>query len=565
MNQKWILSLLKLLSGVFLIVGTSVAADKPLSTPRGAQTGQFRVADWYGGPVETAKGILSGWPEFFVADPSVIYAETTRYDPQRVDLLQRANINWVGVVWSAGFSNESERVQHDLLRSFIAECHRRGIHVAAYLSIANLFAEDMFAHQPESRNWVLEKDGQPVPYGAADYKRVGRVTRYMADLRKTGWQEEVLRRALAAVTAGVDGLNFDNNDPGLYGPGGPELMGQFKARLLAEGRKRNPHLIVSSNYHSGSYLLARYENGVNTEDGIEPGIFRSEARRETTFEESHSDVNGLPVKEGRLVLNAGLLRTLNAVSEGWRPVVVNYSRQRVGTPFTNVLSAAHQKLALAECQAFQGANENFQDGKTYRDLFFHEKNAAENWDAVRLYNAFFEEHESLYTSPVSLARVAVVINAQSEQKDRSFLNALAARNLIYDVVYEQDATATKLGAYRLVIAAPSVTPRPGWRRYEAIAPAEFDSASPIKVTAPDSVVVNMHGQAKTGRIVIDLLNYGDAPVWGIEVVVKGKFAKAQLLSPDAGVGVGEVQLRSGDDFTQTRIPKLEIYNLLVLD
>ena len=238
MNQKWILSLLKLLSGVFLIVGTSLAADKPLSTPRGAQTGQIRVADWYGGPVETAKGILSGWPEFFVADPSVIYAETTRYDLQRVNLLQRANINWVGVVWSAGFSNESERVQHDLLGSFIAECHRRGIHVAAYLSIANIFAEDMFAHQPESRNWVLEKDGQPVPYGAADYKRVGRVTRYMADLRKTGWQEEVLRRALAAVTAGVDGLNFDNNDPGLYGPGGPELMGQFKARLLVEGRKR---------------------------------------------------------------------------------------------------------------------------------------------------------------------------------------------------------------------------------------------------------------------------------------------------------------------------------------
>ncbi len=529
------------------------------SLPEWAQTGRIRLADLYGGPIETAKGVLSGWPYFFDADPEVMYATTNRYDPKNVDLLEHARINWAAVVWSAGFSNRSERVQRDLLRPFIAECHSRGIRVMAYLSIANIFAEDTAKYMPESRDWPMEKDGKPVPYGSADYRKVGRVTRYMADLRKSAWREEILRRALAAVDAGVDGLNFDNNAPGLYGP---ELMGQFKARVLAEGRKRNPYLLVCSNYHGRDYLLARYENGVNTEDGIEPGIFPADTRGDETFQEAHNQIPGVPVKDGRLILNVGLLRILYAVSEGRRPVVVHYSRQRVGTPMTDVLPPAHQQRILAECQAFHGTYENFNDGKTYRDLFFKEQKAVENWDAIGCYNAFFEKNEALYTSPVSLARVAVIIKPQSEMADLPFLNALAARNVIYDVVYEQDAAPATLSRYAVIIGAPSVTLRPGWRRYEAVPPAEIEAASPARITAPDSVIVNVHGQANTKHVIVHLLNYGDTPVSGIEVTVRGHFERGLLLSPDK-VNT-ELQIRPAGEFTRILIPELNMYNLLVL-
>lgn len=531
--------------------------------PAWGRPGLLRVNDWMGGPIWSAQCTLLGLPGFFEANPRILYAETTRYDPRTVDLLERAHINWALVVWSGGFSNESERVQQDLLRVFMAECHRRGIHVTAYLSVSMMAVEDMIAHVSESRTWVLEKDGQPVPYGAAgDYKKVGRITYYMADLRKQSWQEETLHRALGAVEAGADGVYFDNNFPNLYGPGGPELMGKFKARVLAEGRKRNPHLIVTSNYHASSYFLARYENSVNAEDGIEPGVFHSDARGEITFQESHTEVAGIPVKDGRLILNAGLLRIVNAVSEGWRPAWVNYASLHVGDVFSDVFPPAHQKLAMAECRAFHTAYESLQNGKTYSDLFFGEKNAVENWEAIRLYNSFFKHHELLYTSPVSMAGTAVVINSESERHDLAFLNRLAARNVIYDVVYEHDASQATLSRYAVIIAAPSVRLRPGWRRYEAVPPAEIEAASPARIAAPDSVIANVHGQSNTKHVLVHLLNYGDTPVAGIKVTVRGHFERGLILSPDKVNA--NLRIRPAGEFTQILIPELKIYDLLIL-
>jgi hypothetical protein len=553
-----------LLFGQSTTATISGAADES-SLPTWGRPGHLRVEDWYGGPLLTAQCDLLGTPGFYEANPDVLYATTTRYDDPRrtVDLLARAHFNWVAVTWSSGFSNESERVQQNLLRAFIAECHRRDIHVTAYLSIAMMVPEDMFARMPESRTWPLEKDGQPVPYGNAEiYKKLGRVTCYMADLRKPGWQEETLHRALAAVDAGADSVYFDNNLPPQIRSYGPELMGQFKARVLAEGRKRNPHLIVTSNYHGSCYFLARYENSVNTEDGFEPGIFRSEEEGDTALQEGHPEAAGIPVKGGRLILNAGLLRILNAVSEGWRPVWVNDGHQHVGTYFTDAIPAAHQKLAQAECQAFQTAYENFHGGKITADLFLGKKKAMENWEAIRLYNSFFEQQESLYSSPVSLARIAVVVNPESEVKDLAFLNRLAARNIVYDVVYDHDADPATLSRYAVIIAAPSVGLRPGWRRYDAVPPAEIEAASPAKITAPDSVIMNVHGQANTKHVLVHLLNYGDTPVSGIEVTVRGHFERGLLLSPDQVKT--DVQIRPAGEFTRIVIPELSIYDLLVL-
>lgn len=52
----------------------------------------------------------------------------------------------------------------------MAKCHEAGIHVSAYLSLTNMFIDDMNRHVPASKNWMqLEAGGTPRPYGAAKY------------------------------------------------------------------------------------------------------------------------------------------------------------------------------------------------------------------------------------------------------------------------------------------------------------------------------------------------------------------------------------------------------------
>jgi hypothetical protein len=250
-----------------------------------------------------------------------------------------------------------------------------------------------------------------------------------------------------------------------------------------------------------------------------------------------------------------------AVSQGVRPVVVEYGNRHSGDRFLNTLSPAHQKLALAECAAFHAANEQYHESTTLRDLFSGQDAARQNWDAVAQYNSFLQKYAQFYAEPRSIAGVAVVVD--TKVSDIAFLNALAARNWIYDVVFEEDATSENLARYSIVIAAPSVAVRSGWKRYEDVMPAEFAAASPGSVTAPDSLVVNFNGQSQSSRILIHLLNYADAPAFDIDLKVKGQFATARLLSPD--IAPQGLPVHSDEQFTYIRIPELQIYDLVVLE
>lgn len=524
------------------------------SVPEWARTGNFTFARWDGGPIEVSKGTLSGWPGFTAPDAQVIYATTHLYDPGTIELLERANVSWIWVTWSVGFSNQSEEAQHVLLRKYIEECHRHSIHVTAYISIANIFWEDMFQKVPESQNWVLRVNGQPVPYPAADYAAVGRVTRYMADLSLEAWQQYTLGRVLAALDAGADGIVFDNS-ASIYGRA---LLEQFTARALAEARKRNPQVLISSNYPRELIIAARAENAITSEQAWEPGIFDSQGAPPDQWNAPTSFVT---VPEGLLALNAGLLRTLWAVSQGVRPVAVEYGTRHSGDRFLSTLSPAHQKLALSECAAFNAANEQYHESITLRDLFLGQDAAIENWQAVAEYNSFFQKYAEFYQKPNSLARVAVIIDAKAT--DLSLLNSLAARNVIYDVVFEEDAIPKNLERYWLVIAAPSVSVRSGWKRYEELAPAELEAASPGSVTAPDSVVVNFERQSLTNRVLVHLLNYSDTPAFDLELSVRGQFATARLLSPD--IAPRSLPVSGEGQVARIRVPELRTYDLIVLE
>ena len=522
--------------------------------PEWARTGNFSFARWDGGPLEVSKGALSGWPGFVTPDSQVTYATTNLYDPGTIELLERAHVDWIWVTWSVGFSNQTEAAQQAILRKYIEECHRHGIHVTAYMSIGNMFWQDMFANVPESRDWLLKINGQPVPYGAADYAAVGQVTRYLADLSLQPWQEYTLARVLAAVDAGADGIMFDNSSS--YYP--RELLERFTARVLSEARQKNPKVLLSSNYGRNQVIAARTENALTSEQGWEPGIFTSQGPPPDQWNSSPDFVS---VSGGLLVLNAGLLRTLWAVSQGVRPVAVEYGNRHSGDRFLNTLPPAHQQLALAECAAFHAANEQYHESTALRELFFGEQPAIDNWNAVAQYNAFLQKYAQFYQEPISLAGIAVIVD--TAVTDISFLDQLAARNVIYDVVFEEDATPENLARYQIVLAAPSVPLHSGWRRYEDVTPVVLEAASPGTVAAPDSVVVNIHGQARAGRVLVHLLNYADTPVLGVDVKVRGHFSGARLFSPD--VGTASMPVNGDTQFTQVQIPELRTYDVVVFE
>ena len=136
---------------------------------RGLSPARFRYARWDGGNLDVVKGFLSGWPHW--REPDQVLAVANWYEPRNVELVKMAHLNWIWVTFSNGFSLESERPQQERLAEFIAACHREGIHTTAYMSIANMFPDDMFRREPQSRQWLAQgKDGKPVPYGAGQLR-----------------------------------------------------------------------------------------------------------------------------------------------------------------------------------------------------------------------------------------------------------------------------------------------------------------------------------------------------------------------------------------------------------
>ena len=123
------------------------------SVPDWAKPGHLRFTRWDGGPMETAKAFLSGWPGLNPPNPDLVNTMTNWYNLDTIPLLKKAHINLIWVTFSVGFSMESEETQQALVRRYIAECHRNGIHVLLYESIANMFWEDMFQSHPASSHW----------------------------------------------------------------------------------------------------------------------------------------------------------------------------------------------------------------------------------------------------------------------------------------------------------------------------------------------------------------------------------------------------------------------------
>ncbi len=588
----------------------------PESVPAWATAGRFRFARWDGGPVETAKAILSGWDYMF--HPDSIQACSDWYGQQSIDLLEQARINWIWVTWSVGFSHQAEQQQRELLKPFIARCHARGIHVTAYMSMANMFWESMFQDEPRSKDWLqVDEDGNPVPYGAAELIYKVGTRRYLACLNHPQWQAYLLQRVDCALDAGADGLFYDNmftecrcprcqdafatfcqetlgkeyaipRGAVVWGKETPPGMSAEETKrlrqtwflyrnqvyehihhLVAErAHTRRPQTLVYGNCNTGYDTFAfPSNNAIFTEDGREPGL-----------------------AEGKLVCNAGLLRALRAASRGWRPVTLEHGLGRgpnTMSRYTPMTPRKH-KIALAECAMHQAACAITPEGHFLNHLFFRQPEGMENWQAISDYNRFLEEREEYFADCESAADICVITNdglAPLEENDHcqrvNLLNALAQAGLFFDVLLAGDMTLEKLRRYRLVILPEVKYLRQDMtdlaRRYaedggDVISAGATEpegliseirkraSAPVVEIKGPPHVLYTLFRQPQRNRYLLHLLNYADEPIGNLKVVLRGELAncRAQFISPDPGPAAS---WKPGGELT---IPRLDIYGLLVL-
>ena len=573
------------------------AGPSPDSVPEWAKPGRIRFARWDGGRIETAKAVLSGWPGFNPPDPNRVEAMTNWYRPETVRFLREAGINMIWVTFSNGFSIETERPHQEQVKRYIDECHRQGIHVMAYESIANMFWEDMYEQVPESKDWPhLGNDGKPAAYSAGDYAKMGRVTRYMADLRKPEWRAYLRRRIDLALDAGADGVIYDNNQQA-------DQMLEIYQEMYRYGASRKKDFLLMGNFHETSYVFNRLLNCITTEDGIEPGIYpesRAAGRR------GRDTSVLLPIEGGFLMNNMGLFRVHRALTDGWKPVMIEDGGRETGVRETTPMSAARHKLALAEAGMYGISMELFVEGAFAHGIASGDPQTRKIWEAIGQYNHFFADNEDLYTNAKSLAPLAIVLDDRSSST--ALLNGLAARNVVFDVLYENGLTSEKLAPYAAVALPTANTVRAGalaalesfvargGKLFTAGAAASLDETgkarpkppffakgvyyeklpplddlaaallgaahSAVRVQAPKGVYYNALAQGRS-RVLVHLLNYTGHPAQGIQVVVQDKFAGVRLFSPDSPRDPARVT--SSGPATEIELPELGTYAVLVLE
>ncbi len=476
MSKRPILLLLTLL----LATGHALAAERTFAllsvparstVPDWAQPGKMRYARCDGGPVEVCKAFMSGWLQ--IREPDAIVPCVTVYNDRTIDMFKQAGINWVWVTWSVGFSAEAEAQQRQMLRPFIAKCNAAGIRVSAYVSLTNMFIDDMTQRVPAAREWMqIELDGTPRPYGAAKYD--GKPTRIIACLNHPEWLQYSRRRLNEAIEAGVSAIFYDNCAQGckcpvcrdkfarateaIYGkplpvPGqatfdasrntqGREEVEAKESAALAErawhrfclqtvadalaGHSRyaealKPGILVYANTHQ-QLLMNDGLNAIFSEDGIEPGM-----------------------KGPQLRSNIGLFKYFYAEGDGAKPIRVENGKRMHDDRMDGPMPPRNLTLAVYEAAACQAAMQTFLEMGWTTRLAQNDPKAHEALRALGVANAWLRDHESLFAQMEPIAKTALVLPGFKS------IAPVVCEGKNFVVLQPKHLTAEQLAQFELVV------------------------------------------------------------------------------------------------------------------
>ncbi|UCE49999.1 MAG: hypothetical protein JSW47_07540, partial [Phycisphaerales bacterium] len=469
--------------------GPDYPVPQKASAPAWLLTQKLNFSRWDGGPLEVCKGMLSGWPYFNAPWPSVVNATSRWYDPETVELVELMGYNFIWLTFNVGYSIEKERHQWDLLRDYVDACHARGIWVAAYLSSTNMFIDDMFVREPQSKNWqLLDENDKPIPYGAASYERIGRITRVRADITNAQWKAYMKKRIDAVIDTGFDAIEYDNTWWVIKGKRSEKMFAQFlekngfvdtpEARFIFQtevmkhlflemldyARKRKPDMVLLANVNRPKYVIGRGCTVISTEDGYEPGYYRfqqgheirSTDALEPVWEDVFVDIDTLPFDPEMLVTNLGRLRLLKGLDEGWKPVIVEFGGRRNGHRFLNYYPPLGFQLAIGECNATLASLQGFQEGLPLLHLYQRKGEVMKIAEAAKKAHRFVNEHQRYFLGARYKADVAFVTDDRlpvfkGKRPREGFLTDLVRANIQFEVVFDERITVENLRRYSCVV------------------------------------------------------------------------------------------------------------------
>jgi hypothetical protein len=599
MSLKRVASYVGLAFIVLLIISRAPATPGSVSTqpalPAWLQPGTVRFARFDGGPIETQKTRRSSWGKRFTPEEQEVLANLYgKYGDQMVDLLAQANVNFVWVTYSVGFSWEDEAAQRTEVREITRKLHARGIKVAAYMCAHSIFWESLFKDVPQSVKWILfDREGIPYRYsGGRD------PLRFIADLDNPGWVEYQKRRVGGIIDDGLDAIFFDNTASPTWSSNESVTAFFTKIRDFARQEKKSSIPIFTNfGLNPSRAILNQQMDFVYDERWVEPGAWN----------------------EDWVVSNIRRDRYVKGLNSPWKPLLTEYSIFHQGDRASTFLKARSQRLGIAEAAAFGAAYNWDSEGPFDKALVTRDPAAIDSWAAISQYNRFLAEHQPLYADAVNVAPYIVLLPdvfetdfAWNDSIPR--LDFLARNSFMYDLKLAGLINSKDLAAYQGVLvpsfASLSAEQKGMIRNYQAAGGkvylfaeksetegvngdiyspaagnssgetaqervrAELRSLTPaathVEIETTRHVLANVTSVQGGKGLAVHLLNYDPIPATGFRVRLVlgkdlGRFAgmNPTLLSPDVGHSAIEKPEWKGSTLEFT-LPSLDVYSLVVL-
>lgn len=312
------------------------------------------------GQLEVDKGLITEWP--YMNDPlnQSITAGVYKKPQKAIELLQKLHSNWIWVTWSNGFSIQKEEKQWDELGCFINDMHKSDINVTAYLSLANIFKDEVFENQANSKSWIRYDDtGMPVLYGNKE-------GRYIADLSNQEYQEYLIYKVKRALERKVDAIYLDNI---IFSDYKDVIDILIKIREIASNESRYIPVYVNTRHPE----IIKYSDLLLAEGSIEPGYYEDEGVYKNNIKE--------------------LLGLRSRVSELQIPIKFEHNSHRGGHRRESVMKPSGYKKIISEAWAYNTSFYFAPEGVTLTEILQETTLGSSVVESIGEYFSFRKQNE----------------------------------------------------------------------------------------------------------------------------------------------------------------------------
>jgi len=482
-------------------------------------------ARWPGGPLEMARRARAGT---LPSDAAVRQAIADWYDPATLDLLEGSPVNCLLVTWSAGADPGLEARQHALLKTYIDRAHQQKIAIL----------------------------GLVYPGGESSAIAAG------------------------AAEANLDGLVLDGD----FSPG----FAQEVMRALIPANRSAVVIPVAKDATS----IRTGEGPVLAVEGVSPSARNL----------AEMGIRAAPSSEPWIQSNIWLVRSFR-IAPAWRSIWISYQPDS-GT-------AVDYARAVADAAVAGGRWIAALDDSLRAKLRQNDAAAVSAWQRLGAYLRFAEQHAE-WRAFVPYGNLGLILDTASEDPDMAdeYLKLVARRQVPYRVILRSDLAKSSLAGLRAVLATALAPPTgaerevlqafaengglvvvgPSWGDppkdqvfaevpvgkgrvavYKDLDPEtvardmkelSLDEAGMLAFNVP-SVITYASRSADGKRLLIQLLNYSNAPAAAISIRVTGHFSTARLFMPDA-MAVN-LAISAAEGQTDLAIPKLSLWGGVLLE